>query len=694
MAKPVIGMSDDELLDLISKAKSDDDIQKILLNSGRNLSDAQALNSDVLGSLIEKRFGSEEVRSSAALNDYLNKMKQLDYPALDEARRIVYPNAKDVSASYGSGLFGNGTFYSSPAMDAPIRLGSMPITDDDYTNARAKRVLGHELSHANDMLAIHLKRLEKADPVKYKQMVEQIGNLKKGGEQLLQHSKNIANIYPTQSADMLTPEKVDILERILREQEPSVDREKHLGQINRYKQALLQEMPDSIDKQMMEKYIGVDRKKIPDMPAEALKFTPDREYVTKVLESEFDPIKAESIRSQGHHATRLDIPDDIGHYEARNINRLSKGGGLLGVTSPLGAMLESFKDLYKDAPVKANPVAQAKIAAAYEAMKHDPTNPDVVKAYDALINETEQQFDDLQKNKGLKISRIGEDTPNPYKSSADLIKDVKQNKHMAYFPTEAGFGASGASDAVQNNPLLRETRFIGPDGKPMLANDLFRVVHDYYGHVEGENKFGPTGEERAYQQHRKMFSPEAKKALATETRGQNSWVNYGPFGEENRANPANTKYAEQKTGLLPEWATEDLNKVENPKLARLHGAATLAARALGPMAVASGVVPLAADIKEGKPNTALARAVSYAAPLGAEQLTDQLMETAELKDTAPELLDPEYRKMLMRIGQKRMEQGKSPIIKSFSGKEVDTSKTEESDYLNRIKALQELSRKG
>lgn len=393
-----------------------------------------------------------------------------------------------------------------------------------------------------------------------------------------------------------------------------------------------------------------------------------------------------------------DLPED--EKVLKEIEKRSKGldksnfKTLRSVSSPLGALFQSFKDLYKDTPVKANPIAQAKIAAAYEAMKHDPTNPDVIKAYDALIKETEDQFEDLQKNKGLKISRIGENTPNPYKSSADLIKDVKQNKHMAYFPTEAGFGASSAADAVQNNPLLRETKFIGPDGKPMLANDLFRVVHDYYGHVEGENKFGPTGEERAYQQHGKMFSPEAKKALATETRGQNSWVNYGPFGEENRANPANTKYAEQKTGLLPTWATEDLNKVENPKLARLHGVATVAARALGPLAVASGIAPLAVDIKEGKPNTALARAVSYAAPVGAEQLTDELMQTAELKDTSPELFDPEYRKMLMRIGQKRMEQGKSPIIKSFSGKEVDTSKTEESDYLNRIKALQELSSKG
>ncbi len=405
-----------------------------------------------------------------------------------------------------------------------------------------------------------------------------------------------------------------------------------------------------------------------------------------------DPSEVYEAVAKKHHVQIPKLRE--GTYGLGALKSFMKSGEFKGVTSPLGAMLASLKDLYKDAPIKSNPNAQAKIAAAYEMMKHDPTNPDVIKAYNALINETEQQFEDLQKNKGLKISQIGENTPNPYKSSADLVKDVKQNKHMAYFPTEAGFGASGAADAVQNNPLLKETRFTGPNGKPMLANDLFRVVHDYYGHVEGENKFGPTGEERAYQQHSKMFSPEAKKALATETRGQNSWVNYGPFGEENRANPANTRYAEQKTGLLPEWATEDLNKVENPKLHRLQGVATFAARALAPLAVASGIVPLAADIKEGKPNTALARAASYAAPLGAEQLTDQLMETAELKDTAPELLDPEYKKLLMRIGQKRVEQGKSPVIKSFSGKEVDTSKTEESDFLNRVRALQDLSSKG
>ncbi len=51
-----------------------------------------------------------------------------------------------------------------------------------------------------------------------------------------------------------------------------------------------------------------------------------------------------------------------------------------------------------------------------------------------------------------------------------------------------------------------------------------------------------------------MFTPEALPALTSETRGQNSWVNYGPHGEFNKtASPSNTIYADQKSGLLPDW---------------------------------------------------------------------------------------------------------------------------------------------
>jgi hypothetical protein len=60
-----------------------------------------------------------------------------------------------------------------------------------------------------------------------------------------------------------------------------------------------------------------------------------------------------------------------------------------------------------------------------------------------------------------------------------------------------------------------------------------------------------------------MFSPEAVPALTTETRGQNSWVNFGEHMRNPEGNvpkkgepgfvPATERpYAEQKTGLLPE----------------------------------------------------------------------------------------------------------------------------------------------
>jgi hypothetical protein len=46
--------------------------------------------------------------------------------------------------------------------------------------------------------------------------------------------------------------------------------------------------------------------------------------------------------------------------------------------------------------------------------------------------------------------------------------------------------------------------------------------------------------------------------MTAETRGQNSWVNFGPHGEANQiANQAETIYADQKAGILPEWVHQD-----------------------------------------------------------------------------------------------------------------------------------------
>ena len=54
-----------------------------------------------------------------------------------------------------------------------------------------------------------------------------------------------------------------------------------------------------------------------------------------------------------------------------------------------------------------------------------------------------------------------------------------------------------------------------------------------------------------------MYSPEALPAMTTETRGQNSWVNFGPHAAQNKgASAADTVYAPQKTGILPDWVMQ------------------------------------------------------------------------------------------------------------------------------------------
>lgn len=201
-------------------------------------------------------------------------------------------------------------------------------------------------------------------------------------------------------------------------------------------------------------------------------------------------------------------------------------------------------------------VARAKrIAEAYEAMKHDPENPEVKAAYAAMVAETNAQWQVI-KATGLKVEFIKPGQEDPYaKSPRMAIDDVSQNNHLWVFPTDQGFGSD--STDVSGNPLLAPTgETVG--GRETVANDIFRIVHDYFGHVKDGNGFRANGEENAWRSHASMYSPLARRAMTTETRGQNSWVNYGPHGEANRvASSEDTHFAPQKTGLLPEWVSNE-----------------------------------------------------------------------------------------------------------------------------------------
>jgi len=214
------------------------------------------------------------------------------------------------------------------------------------------------------------------------------------------------------------------------------------------------------------------------------------------------------------------------------------------------AQSKGYKINHNTPSAKVDPEFSKKIAQAYEDMPDSPNHPAVKRAYNALISETKDQLDHLESN-GFKFSKIAPDQKNPYPSSKELFKDINENGHSWYYPTTSGFGHEPAGTGG-DNPLLQNIKT--KSGKVMQANDAFRIVHDVFGHGKEGNSFGPNGEENAWMHHMQMYSPEAQKALTSETRGQNSWVNFGPHAEHNKKDPANTIFAKQKTGILPDWA--------------------------------------------------------------------------------------------------------------------------------------------
>ena len=238
-----------------------------------------------------------------------------------------------------------------------------------------------------------------------------------------------------------------------------------------------------------------------------------------------------------------------------------------GATGPDPRLVEVAKAYAKKAgiPFRAQahysfvyPQKASRIAKAYDEMEHAPNDPRVREAYQELIDQTRAQYDALT-DAGYKFTFFDSNT-DPYAGNPfNAMRDLRQNKEMAVYGTYDGFGTEGiTAGAVDDNPLLQDTGLRWPDQKgemhPVTANDLFRAVHDAFGHgLEGAG-FRARGEENAWQAHSKMYTGLARGAMTSETRGQNSWLNFGPYGDKNRnAKIEDTVFAQQKTGLMPEW---------------------------------------------------------------------------------------------------------------------------------------------
>lgn len=188
----------------------------------------------------------------------------------------------------------------------------------------------------------------------------------------------------------------------------------------------------------------------------------------------------------------------------------------------------------------------AEMARIYESLP--VMQPEARSAYEQMAREVDDQFERM-KQAGIKVEFTDAD---PYKTSREMMDDVKAGR-LKVFRTPEDFG----------HPFLTREQ-----------NDKFRAVHDYFGHAGEGHQFGPKGEENAFRVHSEMFSPEARRAMATETRGQNSWFNAGPHAH---LPPSQRPFAQQKGALWPEeWLGEYPALPKSPE-AKLGGAADLVA---------------------------------------------------------------------------------------------------------------------
>lgn len=308
-----------------------------------------------------------------------------------------------------------------------------------------------------------------------------------------------------------------------------------------------------------------------------------------------------------------------------------------------------------------------RVAKAYDDLPEVSRTPQTIKAYRALGEEIEQQWLHAKNDLGINMEPWrGEG--QPYANSREMAADVRNNKHLYFFT------------GGEPHPFLGE---IDPKTKLSL-NDKFRAVHDLFGHAAGDFQFGPRGEENAWIKHSQMFSPDAQRAMASETRGQNSWVNYGEHnyvgGKPTNVPLADRPYAKQKAALLPDWANDWRGAmVPRPKTGFGSSAAT-AGFAYNPLltnlgGAAGGFVYGFSEDPKASPEERLTNALKFAAAGGlAPSVARRAISAFAARPKTP--IGPRSAQTMTLEGQKKMFEHApdaattAEIVKRFPGKVI------------------------
>lgn len=180
--------------------------------------------------------------------------------------------------------------------------------------------------------------------------------------------------------------------------------------------------------------------------------------------------------------------------------------------------------------------------------------------YEGFKLETEEQYIALL-SAGLTV-RPWLGAGQPYASSHELRDRVWREGVLYVYLTENGHGPDGADCAGdpdhRNHPMLEPSAHT-VDGITLTYNDLFRAVHDLFGHVMHPNTFRIEGELRAVKSHLTMYSAELAPVVLAESAAQICWFYYGPHLERaadgaavrEDAGASERPYPPQKVVVMP-----------------------------------------------------------------------------------------------------------------------------------------------
>lgn len=150
--------------------------------------------------------------------------------------------------------------------------------------------------------------------------------------------------------------------------------------------------------------------------------------------------------------------------------------------------------------------------AQYQAYKRAQSagteSPEIRRSYEDMRTHVNNQYDFMTRpvekgGMGVQVEVTNED---PYHSPLELRKDLAENRRVKVLSSEV----TGGHQFFTNE-----------------ENDRFRAVHDVFGHAATGRGFSRHGEEAAWQSHAQMFPESARNAMTSETRGQNSYLNFG-----------------------------------------------------------------------------------------------------------------------------------------------------------------------